>query len=109
MVDPESGLDATRNVGIRADRIVEISDLPLQGEDVVDVSGLVVAPGFIDLHAPGCSLQEVPPTDRIATANAHGSQLSSRVILFGRISASHTADSASEVTVTEYSSRPAEF
>ena len=53
VMDPETGLDAVRNVGIRGDRIVEISTGVLLGDDVVDVSGLVVAPGFIDLHAHG--------------------------------------------------------
>jgi N-acyl-D-aspartate/D-glutamate deacylase len=51
VMDPESGLDAFRNIGIDDGRIVEISMEPLDGERVVDVSGLVVAPGFIDLHA----------------------------------------------------------
>jgi dihydroorotase len=53
VMDPETGLDATRNVGIRGDRIVEITTEPLSGKMVVDVSGLVVAPGFIDPHAHG--------------------------------------------------------
>ncbi|HSF14217.1 MAG TPA: amidohydrolase family protein [Vicinamibacteria bacterium] len=53
VMDPETGLDARRNVGIRADRIAEISPEPLSGSMVVDVSGLVVAPGFIDPHAHG--------------------------------------------------------
>ena len=53
VIDPETGLDAVRNVGIRGDRIVEISSDFLAGTEVVDVSGLVVAPGFIDLHAHG--------------------------------------------------------
>ena len=53
VLDPETKLDAVRNVAIRGDRIVEISERQLRGRDVVDVSGLVVAPGFIDLHAHG--------------------------------------------------------
>ena len=53
VIDPETGLDGVRNVGIRGDRIMEISDRPLRGREVLDVSGLVVAPGFIDLHAHG--------------------------------------------------------
>ncbi len=53
VIDPETGLDAIRNVGIRGDRIVEISEADLQGKEVIDVSGLVVAPGFIDLHVHG--------------------------------------------------------
>ena len=53
VMDPESGLDAVRYVGIRGDRISEISAQPLEGVTVLDVRGLVVAPGFIDLHAHG--------------------------------------------------------
>jgi dihydroorotase len=50
VVDPESGLDAVRHVGIRGDRIVAIGADPLQGRETVDARGLVVSPGFIDLH-----------------------------------------------------------
>ena len=54
-MDPESGLDAVRNLGIRDGRIEEISANPLVGERIVDATGLVVTPGFIDLHAHGQS------------------------------------------------------
>jgi N-acyl-D-aspartate/D-glutamate deacylase len=50
VMDPESGLDAIRNVGITGDRIMRISAEPLAGKRVIDVHGLVLAPGFIDLH-----------------------------------------------------------
>ena len=53
VMDPETGLDAVRNLGIRGDRIVEISATELSGKTTIDVSGLVVAPGFIDLHVHG--------------------------------------------------------
>lgn len=53
VMDPESGLDAVRDVGILDGRIVSISEEPLRGERILDVSGLVVAPGFIDLHEHG--------------------------------------------------------
>ncbi len=53
VMDPETGLDAVRNVGIEAGTIVAISEAPLDGAVVVDAAGLVVAPGFIDLHAHG--------------------------------------------------------
>jgi hypothetical protein len=45
-----SGLDAVRNVGVRDGRIASITSGPLSGRDTVDARGLVVAPGFIDLH-----------------------------------------------------------
>jgi N-acyl-D-aspartate/D-glutamate deacylase len=50
VMDPESGLDALRNVAITRGRIARISAAPLAGERVIDAKGLVVAPGFIDLH-----------------------------------------------------------
>jgi len=53
VLDPASGLDGVRNVGIRAGKIGAISEAPLAGRTVVDVTGLVVAPGFIDLHSHG--------------------------------------------------------
>ena len=53
VMDPESGLDAIRDVGIAGGTIVAISETPLEAREVVDASGLVLAPGFIDLHAHG--------------------------------------------------------
>ena len=53
VMDPESGLDAVRNVGIRGGKIAAVSASPLDGRTVVDVKGLVVTAGFIDLHSHG--------------------------------------------------------
>jgi N-acyl-D-aspartate/D-glutamate deacylase len=53
VMDPGSGLDAVRAIGIRSGKIAAISETPLQGRSVVDCAGLVVAPGFIDLHSHG--------------------------------------------------------
>jgi len=50
VLDPETSLDAVRDVGIRGKQVVAISEQPLTGTRVIDASGLVVAPGFIDLH-----------------------------------------------------------
>ena len=50
VMDPETGLDAVREVGIRGDTIARISAEPLEGRRVLDARGFVVAPGFIDLH-----------------------------------------------------------
>ena len=50
-MDPETGVDAVRNVGIRDGKIIRISSEALSGSRLIHASGLVVAPGFIDLHA----------------------------------------------------------
>ncbi len=55
MIDPESGLHGTRDIGILANRIVAVSEDRLDGNRVIDATGLVVAPGFIDLHQHGQS------------------------------------------------------
>ena len=52
-MDPESGLDAIREVGIRDGQIVALTVDALTADEVLDATGLVVAPGFIDLHAHG--------------------------------------------------------
>jgi N-acyl-D-glutamate deacylase len=51
VMDPASGLDGVRHVGIRGGTIAAVSTTPLSGATHIDVSGLVVAPGFIDPHA----------------------------------------------------------
>src|SRR5579863_3629135 len=53
VIDPESGLDAVRSVGVNGKKIVAVSARPLRGKVEIDVSGLVVAPGFIDQHSHG--------------------------------------------------------
>lgn len=57
VIDPETGFEGVRNVGIRGDRIVAVSSEPLSGARMIDATGLIVAPGFIDLHAHGQSYE----------------------------------------------------
>lgn len=70
VIDPETKLDAIKNVGILNNRIAQISSEPLQGKEIIDVSGLVVSPGFIDLHIHGRSNveQEYQLHDGVTTA-----------------------------------------
>jgi len=49
VMDPETNLDQTGlNVGIKDGRIIRLSKDSLSGKRVIDATGLVVAPGFID-------------------------------------------------------------
>ncbi|WP_420392383.1 amidohydrolase family protein [Acuticoccus sp.] len=70
VIDPETGLDAVRNVGIKDDRIAAISPDPLEAARTLDASGHIVAPGFIDLHAHGQQLPAawVQAFDGVTTA-----------------------------------------
>jgi hypothetical protein len=51
VIDPDTGLDDVRNVGIRDGSITHVGADRPPAELVVDVTGSVVAPGFIDLHS----------------------------------------------------------
>ena len=70
VMDPETGLDAVRNVGIRDGKIVRISSDALTGRRVIHAGGLVVASGFIDLHEHGQEMesQRVKALDGVTTA-----------------------------------------
>ena len=65
VMDPETGLDAVRNVGIANGTIVAITEDPLEAPESIDATGLVVAPGFIDLHAHG----QDPVSNRLQAAD----------------------------------------
>jgi N-acyl-D-aspartate/D-glutamate deacylase len=70
VMDPESGLNAIRNVGIKDGKVSVITSEPLYGNEIIDVSSLVVAPGFIDLNQHGYApnSQKYHAKDGITTA-----------------------------------------
>ncbi|HYK50544.1 MAG TPA: amidohydrolase family protein [Terriglobales bacterium] len=70
VLDPETGLDATRNVGITGGKIARISSDLLRAKRVIRVGGLVIAPGFIDLHQHGQDIESgrVKALDGVTTA-----------------------------------------
>ena len=53
VIDPESNLDAVRNIGLSDGRIAAITTDEIQGRETIDAGGLVVAPGFVDVHSHG--------------------------------------------------------
>ncbi|WP_170574717.1 amidohydrolase family protein [Ruegeria atlantica] len=70
VIDPETYTDRVLNVGIADDTVAAISTEPLEGKEVVDVTGLIVAPGFIDLHAHGQNIasNRIQAFDGLTTA-----------------------------------------
>ena len=70
VIDPETGLDGVRDVGVDDGTIRAVSAEPLAGRDVVDVTGLVVCPGLIDLHSHGQGVaeQRLQALDGVTTA-----------------------------------------
>jgi dihydroorotase len=70
VMDPATGLDSIRDVAIQDGRIVAVSAEPLAGDSVIDVTGMVVAPGFIDLHAHGQTTgdMQIQARDGVTTA-----------------------------------------
>jgi len=70
VIDPETGVDAIRNVGVTGGKIARVSAGPLSGKRVLNASGLVVATGFIDLHQHGQEIesQRVKALDGVTTA-----------------------------------------
>lgn len=70
VMDPATGLDAVRHLGIKDGKIVAVSDTPLRGQQRLDATGHVVAPGFIDLHAHGQTTgdMQIQARDGVTTA-----------------------------------------
>ncbi len=69
VLDPETSLDAVRDVAIDGATIAEVGS-NLDGDKIIDVSGLAVAPGFIDLHSHAQTLagRRLQACDGVTTA-----------------------------------------
>jgi cytosine/adenosine deaminase-related metal-dependent hydrolase len=51
VIDPESGLDEVRDVAVAQGRVAEIGNGLRPGQAGLDVAGLVVTAGFVDVHS----------------------------------------------------------
>lgn len=76
VIDPASGTYRAYNVLVRGDRIASITDAPVQADHIIDASGLIVAPGFIDILAslpPSREPQRYKVMDGVTTVvSMHG-------------------------------------
>ena len=94
VVDPESGVDATQDVLVKKGKVAEVGKDLEAGKNtrVVDAAGMLVLPGFVDLHAhfrtPGREDEE-----DIATASA-AAAAGGYVAAFGMANTDPVIDSA---------------
>ena len=70
VIDPESGLDAVRDVGIAGGRVSAVGVGLAPGRQEADVAGQVVTAGFVDLHSHARDLgsARLQVTDGVTTA-----------------------------------------
>ncbi|NPV72144.1 MAG: amidohydrolase family protein [Firmicutes bacterium] len=73
VIDPKNKVDAVKDISIRDGMISKVADsiIPEKGDRVIDVNGLLVFPGLIDMHLHVGDLFEIS-TDPIYTAVADG-------------------------------------
>ena len=71
VIDPETKLDAQRNIGILNGKIATITGKKITAQRTINARGKIVAPGFIDthVHAPDLPLnQRMLARDGVTTA-----------------------------------------
>jgi len=70
IVDGSGGEPFTGDVAVRSGIIAEVGTVPGRGEREIDAAGLIVAPGFVDIHThyDGQAVWD----DRLAPSSAHG-------------------------------------
>jgi len=85
VIDPETKLDAIRNVGIQGGRIMMVSSDPLVGKETLNVSGMVVSPGFIDLHVHGMGNIELNTNSMMGSRRLWSSNGESNIPVLGML------------------------
>jgi N-acyl-D-glutamate deacylase len=70
VIDPETYMDGEMYVGINGESIAAVSETPLNGKEVIDAKGMIVSPGFIDMHMHGQNIapQRMQAFDGVTTA-----------------------------------------
>ena len=59
VLDPETRMDRITNIGLIGGSIEEITSESIKGHDTIDATGLIIAPGSIDMHFSRSKLREL--------------------------------------------------
>ena len=95
VVDPATMLDQVRNIGISGKEISVVTPDAITGKDVIDATGLVAVPGFIDLHAHG----QDPYSEKISIFDGRTTQMD---LEGGALPVSEYYDAKAGVSLSNY-------
>ena len=78
VIDGTGGARRRADVAISGDRIAAVGEVAkATGAREIDVSGKIIAPGFIDVHTHADSIADTPRAESTATSSAVNARLAS--------------------------------
>ncbi len=95
VVDPETKLDQITNIGISGKEISVITSEDIKGKLEIDATGLIAAPGFIDVHAHG----QDPYSEKVSLFDGRTTQLDLEA---GALPVSTYLDAKAGVSLSNY-------
>lgn len=95
VIDPETMLDEVRNIGIKGKEIAIVTRDGISGADVIDATGLIAAPGFIDVHAHG----QDPYSEKVSIFDGRTTQMD---LEGGALPVSQYYDAKAGVSLSNY-------
>ena len=95
VVDPETRLDQICNIGISGKEISFVTSEEIKGKFEIDATGLIAAPGFIDVHAHG----QDPYSEKVSLFDGRTTQMD---LEGGALPVSEYFDAKAGVSLSNY-------